>query len=339
MSYHALSCLGDAVDATRAFLVTVDRSRWLRLAVVVFFLSGGTGVSSLPNASGDFQFGEPGAGGFGPGEFPDRIVVPAELLDQYLPLLLGLAIVFGAVGLVFALVGSLMEFVLVDSLRTESVTVRASMRDYLGGGLALFVFRLLLWVVTMTILGSVGYVLLAPALAAGGLQLALSILLFLIVAVIVGLTAALVNGFTTHFVVPTMIHEDRGLRDGWGRFWPVLRDNPDQFVVYVVVRLALTVGVSIIGSLATGLVAVVLTLPFLLVGGAVWVGVGGTTTLSGAIAIGLVVAAFVLVLLAITALVQVPLKTFTRYYELLVLGDIDPQLDLVADRRRAIREK
>lgn len=57
MEYAALSCLGDALDATRELLFPVDRGLWLRLAVVVFFLSGGSGVGSLPNLSWQFPAG------------------------------------------------------------------------------------------------------------------------------------------------------------------------------------------------------------------------------------------------------------------------------------------
>jgi hypothetical protein len=35
--------------------------------------------------------------------------------------------------------------------------------------------------------------------------------------------------------------------------------------------------------------------------------------------------------------VQVPVHTYLRYYALLVLGDVEPDLDLVPDQRAAIR--
>lgn len=339
MAYYALDCVDDALEATRAFLVPVDRGRWLRLAVVAFFLSGASGVSSAPNVSLNagpeeipFEGGPPLDGDFPPGS-------PAELVDQFLPLLIGLAVVFAGVGLLFLLAGSVMEFVLVDALRTESVTVRASAREHLGAGVALFLFRVALGAVVLGLLGGLGYLLVVPALGTGGAPLAVGVLLLLLAGLLVGLAAALVHGLTTDFVVPTMIHEDRGLTSAWSRFWPVLRDDLGQFAVYVVVRFVLTVGVGIVASVATGIAAVVVGVPFALLGGVAFLGFGGELTVASAVVFGLVAAAFVLTLLAVTAVVQVPLKTFTRYYELLVLGDVEPDLDLVAERRRAIRSE
>jgi hypothetical protein len=333
MVYHALECVDDAVEATRDFLLPVDRGLWLKLAVVVFFLSGSSGVGSLPNTSFSFSAGEVDVSGL-----PSGDVSPAELLDQFLPVLVGLFAALLLVGALFALVGSVMEFVLVDALRSESVAVRASMREHLGGGLALFAFRLLLGLVVLSVLAATAFLLVVPAVGTGSdVQVVFGVLAVLFVGLIVVVPAAIVHGLTTEFVVPTMMHEDRGLRSAWRRFWPVLRANLGQFAVYVVVRLALTIGVGIIAGIVVGIAAVVVGLPFALVGGAAWLSFGGSLTVTSALVYGLVVAAYIIVVLAVTAVVQVPLKTFTRYYELLVLGDVDPDLDLVAERREAVR--
>jgi len=42
--------------------------------------------------------------------------------------------------------------------------------------------------------------------------------------------------------------------------------------------------------------------------------------------------------LAVAALVQVPVQAYLRYYALLVLGDVEPEFDLVPDQRAAVRE-
>lgn len=46
MSLHAVENVDDAFRATKAFLLPFDRRRWLKLAVVVFFVGG----SSLPTS-------------------------------------------------------------------------------------------------------------------------------------------------------------------------------------------------------------------------------------------------------------------------------------------------
>jgi hypothetical protein len=336
MGYAALSALGDAVDATEAFLLPIERGLWLRLAVVVFFLSGGSGVGSLPNVSWQASAGDI--------DVPTN-VAPMEVVDQYLPLLVGVAVVAALVGLAFALTGAIMEFVLVDALSRESVSVRAMVREHARKGLSLFAFQMLLVVFVAGLVGGVGAVLVWPAIDGGGAALAAGILLTGLVALVVGLLAALAYVFTVAFVVPTMLAEDRGLRGAWGRFWSVLRGNLAEFLVYLLVRLAVLIGVGIAAGAAVGIVAVVLLIPFgtvagiafLASGAALSVGAVSSLPLALVLVIGVLAVLYVLCLFAAVALVQVPLKTFTRYYELLVLGDIDPALDLVSERREQLR--
>lgn len=337
MAYAALSALDDAVDATRALLLPVDRGLWLRLAVVVFFLSGGSGVGSLTNASSQIPV-------TGTVELPAG-VAPMELLEDFLPIVVGVAVLAATVGLAFALVGAVMEFVLVDALSTESVSVRAMFREHVRKGLSLFVFQMLLFLGTAGIIGGVGFLTVWPALDGGGAALAVGILLTALVGFVVGLVAVLTYVLTVSFVVPTMLAEDRGLRAAWGRFWTVLRSNLAEFLVYLAVRIAVMVGVGIAAGAIVGIAAAVLLIPFGLLAGIVFLASGVALSVGAVpslplgllLALGVLAVLYVLVLVAVTAIVQVPLKTFTRYYELLVLGDINPELDLVSERREQLR--
>jgi hypothetical protein len=49
-------------------------------------------------------------------------------------------------------------------------------------------------------------------------------------------------------------------------------------------------------------------------------------------------ALFVVSVVTLWLFVQVPVVTYLRYYALLVLGDVEAPLDLVSDRRTAVRE-
>jgi hypothetical protein len=42
--------------------------------------------------------------------------------------------------------------------------------------------------------------------------------------------------------------------------------------------------------------------------------------------------------LVVAALVGMPVQAYLRYYAMLVLGDVDPDLDLIPDQRAAVRE-
>ena len=333
MGYAAISCLGDALDATEDFLLPVDRGVWLRLAVVVFFLSGGSGVGSLPNFSWQIGAGDVG----GSVDTPPPDAAPVEFVEEYLPLIVGVVAVFALVGLVFSFVGSVMEFVLVDALRQESVSVREMFREHVRKGLSLFAFQFALFVLTLGIVGGTGAVLVWPAIDGGDAALAFGVLLTGLVAVFVVVLAALVYVATVAFVVPTMLAEDRGLRSAWGRFWGVLRGNIAQFLVYAAVRVALLVGLGVVAGTVVGIVGFLLVIPFGILAGIVFFGTGGTLSVGVAVGLGVLAVLYVLTLLAAVAIVQVPLKTYTRYYELLVLGDIDSELDLVAERREDLR--
>lgn len=259
------------------------------------------------------------------------------LVDEYLPLVVGVAVVFALAGLLFTFAGAVMEFVLVDALRTESVSVRAMFREHVGRGLALFVFYLVLFLVTAGPIVGSGFLFVVPALGGGGAALAIGVLLTGLVAVVVGVLAALAYVFTVAFVVPTMLVEDRGLRSAWGRFWGVLRGNRDEFLVYLGIRIGVLIAVGIVAGTVVGIAGAVLIVPFGILAGVVFFASGASLSVGSVILVGVVAVLYALSLLAVVALVQVPLKAFTRYYELLVLGDVEPELDLVRERREELR--
>lgn len=336
MAYAATACIDDAIEATKAFLFPVDRGRWFRMAVIVFFLAAGAGAGSMPNVGGPTIGGEidwPGeapSGDFSLGAIPDGVWL---LLGGVLLAIVLLAIVFG-------IVGSVMEFVLVEALREEAVRVRAPFRRYLRAGLALFAFRVVLFTVLLAVpIGGLVVLVVLPAVSAGATAAALVglglLIAFLAIALV--LVAALVNGFTVEFVVPVMIVEECGIVAGWRRFWPTLRGNLAEFAVYVVLRWVITIAIGFVGGAVTGIIGAVVGVPLLLIGGSLFLGTGGALTPLTVATYALLFVVFFVVITALGAIVQVPLQTFARYYELLVLGDIEPEFDLVEDRRAAIR--
>ncbi len=340
MGYAAADCIEDAIEATKSFLLPVDRGRWLRLLVVVFFLSAGTSVGSFQNVGGQFTVGN------GDVDFPDS-GPPWEWSLAQVPdavwLLLAAAVLAAlTLALVFGVLGSVMEFVLVDGLRTETVRVRAPFKRYLRAGLALFAFRVGVFLLFIALpLGAFGVLVILPALTSGTSAAAIAgaVILFVLLFLLLVLVAAVVHGFTIAFVVPVMIAEECGVIAGWRRFWATLRGNLGEFAVYVVLRWVLAIAVAFVAGTVTGLLAAFVAVPLLLVGGGLFLGTGGALTPATVAVSALGFLAFLLVVVALAAIVQVPLKTFTRYYELLVLGDIEPDYDLVAERREAVRSR
>jgi xanthosine utilization system XapX-like protein len=332
MSLHAVDDLQDAFAATRAFLWPPSLGTWLRLAVVAFFIGGAS--ANFPTSGFQFDGGDVPAGGPGPG--PD---VPALGDGQVLGLVVGVVALVLLVGLLFAFASSVMEFVLVRSLREESVHVRRYFREHWRAGARLFGFRVALGVVGFLL---VALPVLAFVFATGGLagidgpRSVLGLLLLLVpLLVVVGVVFALVEGFTTFFVVPVMLLESRGVLSAWRRFWRTLRAEWKEYLAFVALTFVLTLVAGVAVGFVVGLVAVALFAPLALVG--VFGVITGDVTLPALALLGVLGLLAGLVLLFVAALVRVPVLTYFRYYALLVLGDTDPDLDLVPERRRAIR--
>ena len=329
---HALENLDDAFDATTGFLRPADRSTWMKLAVVAFFIGG-------PGANANtFQWsfgGGPNGGGGTPARFVEPTVGGLDLLVAAVVVALALAL-----ALLFGLVGSVMEFVFVQSLRRETVEVREYWRAHWRQGLRLFAFRLVLFAF---VLGSVA-VLAIPVLVGAfdvatvtsGVAIAFFVVLLPVVLVL-AITVGVVNGFTTVFVVPIMLLEDCGVLAGWRRLWPSVRSSPLQFLAYLVASFFLGVLGGVLVLVVALVLALVVLVPFgvlFAIGGAVLVFVSEAAGVGVLVLVG---AAYALAVLAVVALVQVPVQTYLRYYALLFLGDVDPELDAVPDQRDRVR--
>lgn len=328
MTLYAVDDVTDAVDAAKAFLLPVDRGTWLRLAVVVFFVGGGSGGlgqvgNAVPsNAGGGASASPSSIGSLGSTEL--------AVLGAVVALLVGVAVAF-------AFVGAAMEFVFVESLRRETVRVREYWRAHWRRGARLFGFRLALGLATLVLAATALGVAAAPVLF-GVAPVGIVLLLVAVpVAAAVFIAGAVAGGFTTTFVVPTMLLEDRGVLAAWRRFWPTLRGQWKQYAVYALAVFGLRVAAGLVGTLATVLGGLVLAIPLGLLAVAGFALTEVVAALGWGV-VGLAAALFVLGLFALSLLVAVPIQTFLRYYGLFVLGDTDASLDVVPEQRRAVRE-
>jgi len=340
MSLSALDSVGDAIEATKRFLTPFDRARWFRLAVVMFFV-GGAGLSLPQVPPGGFGDGtggpstDPGAGGG-----VDPGTVTPELTTALLVFLVVFALLVVTIALLWQVAGATMEFVFVESLGREEVKLRTYFLDHWRRGVRLFVFRVGVQFLTVA---TVGGVVLALAVALGGwpptgwgagtaITLALVGIPVVLVAVFV---LGNVLGFTTVFVVPVMLREERGVIGAWRRFWPTLVGNWKEYLAYVFVAFLLGIGVGFATGFLTLLAALVFGIPFAVVAIPVAL-VFGLGSLGGLVALVLGLAFVVLVFVA-TLLIGVPFGTFQRYYALFVLGDTNPEFDVIPDARAAVR--
>lgn len=295
MSWYAVLALDDAYAETRSLLFPVDVGTWVRLAFVSLFAGVPTGGS--PSAT--FDVGD--APAVATEAWDVSLGVP---VDEAVLLVLGTA---AALGVLFVLVGSVMEFVLVDAVRSKSVRILGPFRRRLGAGARLFFFRT--------------FVALGVALAAGGVALPVYLavtgsnawLLALVVGVPVFLVAlavaAVVVEFTTAFAVPLMVEHDVGVLPAWRRLWPTLREEWTQFAVYALVKVVLLLGAGFL----LGIVVTALLVPVgLLVGALAFAGALAAPVVTALVAVAVVA-------LVVFAFASVPVVVGLRYHSLSTL--------------------
>ncbi|ACV11999.1 conserved hypothetical protein [Halorhabdus utahensis DSM 12940] len=341
MALAAIDRIDDAVDMTRSFLFPFDGGRWLRLAVITFFLVGGSGGGSVFSTTGNVPASTGSTTG---GSIPEFSVELPEFTATAVAVALGVIAVLVLLGLIVGAIGAIVEFVFVESLSSNEVNIRAYFGRYLGRGLRLFAFRLVLGAVTFAIFGGAFLLLFGDVIAAlfageavspSIARIVAGVLLLFLLGLVVGIPVALANGFTTEFVVPIMLREDRGVLAAWRRFWPTLTEQWTEYGAYVLVAFGLHIVTGIAGSIVLGLVAVALLVPFAIVAVLVGVGVlqgGVLTAASIAVLAGLLIA-YLLVVFVAAAVIYVPIRVFHRQFALLVLGDTNAEFDVLADRR------
>lgn len=162
---------------------------WLELAFVVFFVGGPGGTGFQSPVGGD------GNGVTPPGGVPD---VGPRLWAV-------IAVAVGAAALLvlaFSLVGAVVESVLVESLRTETVTVRRYWSRRWRQGLRLFGFRLLVSVFVLARVLLLASPFLLPVLGVGAVDTGVSLALLAVLLPLFVVLAVVVSPLALVLLVP-----------------------------------------------------------------------------------------------------------------------------------------
>lgn len=338
MGLSAIGSVGDAVELTREFMTPAAAGRWARLMALA--LAVGAGGASLsanvppasPTLDPTYSGPTPRDVSAGDVEIPFEGVTEGQLLAAAAVVLAALV----AVALLFGLVQAIAEFAFVEALRSGDVSLRRSVRRHLRRGIGLFAFRLALGAAALAAVGGAAGLALATGAAE---EPAAAVPVVAPVAAAAAVLAAVVDRFTSLLVVPVAIRRDCGVLAGWRRLRAAIAGARAEFLAFAVIQYAL--GAILAGATAAALAAVaaVLAAVVVLVAGAL--SLAGVPVLAGPglAVLAVLVAPALFGLLLAAAAVQVPVQAYLRYYGLLVLGDVDPALDLVAERRRRVRER
>lgn len=201
--------------------------------------------------------------------FPGSLGIDPALLAA-LSALLGAVIIAGlAIGIILMYVGSVMRFVLFDSIIARECHIRWSWSRRLGPGWRYFVWKLgyaLLALVAIAVLVGIPVALgfakgwfrepkeHLPALVSGGIVV---FLLFLILMVV----TAVILVLTKDFVVPQMALENVDAMEGWRRLWAMMQAEAGAYAAYVGMKIVLAIVAGLIIGIATLILGLIFVIP------------------------------------------------------------------------------
>ena len=306
---YAFSRLDGAFQRTKSLLWPIRWDVWLRLALIALFVGGGV---SFPNTSG-YTFEE--------GDLPPGVV---ESLPDIAPLIVAFILIVLVIALIWWIIGTVMQFVFVDMLRTGDIHIRPFFGERLGKGVRLFLFQVGLTLIL--ILAMMALILMLVGIGGSGVGGAAFILVFIPFILVAALLFGIIFLLTTDFVVPIMIHEDCGVIEGWRRLFGVMSGQFWQIVVYIVTRLILGLIAGIVQAVIVILALLIIAIPFVLVGIVLLAAIQANIVLLLALLIP-----YLIIAVPVALLIAVPFVTFFRYYGLLVLEGLAPGCRLLPE--------
>jgi len=330
----AADSITPALEHTKRQLFRPFRlGQWTKLAFVGL-LAGELGGSGFNRSN----FTVPGHGGAPPGiAFPGSLGIEHALLIAVITSAVIAAI---AVGIILMYVGSVMRFVLFDSIVAKECHIRWSWARRMTPGWRYFVFKLLYVVLSFALIALLVGIPVAFAFAGGWFKepkqhLPILILgglfLFLLLFAFV-LATAVIMVLTKDFVVPQMALDNVDVFEGWRRLWPMMVAEKGAYAAYVGLKIVLAIVAGIAIAIATGILTLVFAVPAIGLGilafltgksaGLTW----NVYTITLAIVLGCVLLA---VFLYLVALLSVPVIVFFPAYSIYFFAGRYPRLSAV----------
>lgn len=215
--------------------------RWIALSVVCLFLGGGT-------SSAAFQWGF--------GALPidlhtsDLLLHIRLMIAQHLSLIVLAAVL--SLGLVLGLIYArcVLRFVLIDAVIKQDVAVGAAWKNLKSYGRSYFLWLLGVVGAVLAIVSGVTIVsfrFMSFLREAGHPWWVASLLLVteLVAVVFIGLLVAILITLTDDLVAPLMYADRISLPAAWRIVWRISRRDPGTLLFYVVLRFAVSMGISI----------------------------------------------------------------------------------------------
>ncbi|WP_340818303.1 hypothetical protein [Methanolobus sp. WCC4] len=334
MSWYVIDAVGRAIERTRTCLIEpFDLWKWIKLAIIAFFVGSGSGFNSGGNGG---SYGDSNT------DFSDVPAGLTEIMDtiqnffashSVVALMIGIVLAIILFVLVMSIISSVMEFVFVGSLVSNDVQIRKYFKRYFGKGLSLFVLRILLGLVTLTIFGLAALLFLSIAgisfasladpdsINFNALLLMLPFMILFLIAVlfVVALIMGVINSFI-NMAIPVSMYSGISLFSGLSRVVEQFRRDWQQIIIYWIGRLilgiAVGIAVAIVGVIVAVLVLIVLALVAFVCYFIFSALVSDTTV--WILLIPIVIVEFILFIF-VMSFVSMPAKVFMKYHMLTFL--------------------
>jgi len=329
VSISAVDSINLALEHTSQQLFRSFRlGQWTKLAFVGL-LAGELGSNGFNSSN----FSPPHGGG-PHGGIPGTLGIDHALLIAFIA---AAVVAASAIGIILLYIGSVMRFVLFDSILARECHIRQSWSRRMTPGWRYFVWRLAYCVLSglgiaivigipVTLAYNAGWFhepkAHLPVIAPVGI-----ILLFLLFAF--GLATAVIFLLTKDFVVPQMALEDIDTMEGWRRLWPMIKAETGAYAGYIGMKIVLAIIASIIIGIATLLIGVFFVVPT--VGLSILAIItgksAGMTWNPYTVALAAVIGCILLgVFLYLVALISVPALVFFPAYSLYFFAGRYPRL-------------
>jgi len=330
MSWYVIDAVERAIERTRTCLFEpIDIWKWLKLTIIVLFIGGGGGFNSGGNSGSYNNYGGSGSDFSGiPQGFIDVVSNFYEHLMSYSEatlIIFAIVLIFLFL-LLLSLIGSVMEFVFVESLVRNDVRIREYFSRYLMKGVALFILRIIIGLGTL-----LAFVILALPLLfmtgivdggidrLGGASIMLLIMGLIAILFIIVIVAGIIGSFI-NLAIPVSLYSQSSIYSALSRVLGQFRHDWQQIVVYWVGRLILAIAAGILVAIVGLIAIIILGILLLIVDVILYFGFSAilADTAVWILFIPILIVEFIVFIFVMT-FVGMPVRVFMKYHMLTFL--------------------
>lgn len=316
MGWYSFDAIGVAINRTKQVLIPFNFRKWIKLGIIAIF-TGGIGFSGFNYNPAVFNFQRNGVEGLSLNEVLNKISQFWHQYETYILIAIS-AIVF--LILLLSLVSSVMEFVLIESLVTDIISIRAYFKKYLRPGFNLFLLQLVLGISILLLFILAILPALMPFLESPGSVTFVTILEAITYSIVMILLFAVIGGIIQSFIslsIPLVMYSDTGIVAAMKKVIGRSRTDAKQILVYWIVRVAAWLAAGLIVGIAA------LILFIIIFGVIILLGLGLYYLLKETVLFWIVMIPYGLIasilLILFILIISVPVPVFMKYHMLAFL--------------------